>query len=405
MPDAAYARGFLMNIPAVMVANGLGICLMTMLLLSRRTRTRAAFLDMRLFYGMCWICLLLCALESAGFLMDGRRFPGAWALVRVSNLLVYMLGAGMAFLWVCFVDYKLFKDRARLRRRAPYLAIPMGLVWLMSMANLFVDVFFGVSEQNAYFRTPLFPLLYAVMYGYLTYGAIVLHNAHKRTGGRLYMPAAAFLVPIYGGSVLQLCFYGLALIWVSTAVGLTFLYINLQNEEAFVDPLTGLYNRNYLTHYMSQAKRDVPIMGILLDLNDFKRINDTGGHMEGDRVLREMGKALRALAPGATVVRYGGDEFVVLLENARPEQVQKFRDKLVRRMEAWNRSGGLSSPISLAAGVAQFDAENFERFFREMDLNMYKEKREYYRDMEQREPEGQPIAKGKQREGGGHGGR
>ena len=74
-------------------------------------------------------------------------------------------------------------------------------------------------------------------------------------------------------------------------------------------------------------------------------------------------------------------------------------------MEAWNRSGGLSSPISLAAGVAQLDAENLERFFREMDLNMYKEKREYYRDMEQREPEGQPIAKGKQREGGGHGGR
>ena len=76
MPDAAYARGFLMNIPVVLVANGLGLCLMAMLLLSRRTRTRAAFLDMRLFYGMCWICLLLCALESAGFLMDGGGSPG-----------------------------------------------------------------------------------------------------------------------------------------------------------------------------------------------------------------------------------------------------------------------------------------------------------------------------------------
>ena len=78
MPDARrrLRSWFFDEYPGGHGGQRLGICLMTMLLLSRRTRTRAAFLDMRLFYGMCWICLLLCALESAGFLMDGGRSPG-----------------------------------------------------------------------------------------------------------------------------------------------------------------------------------------------------------------------------------------------------------------------------------------------------------------------------------------
>lgn len=62
------------NMPAVLIANGLGICLMLAILLSRYRRTRTTSIDGKLFYSMCLLCFILCTVETAGFLLDGQTF-------------------------------------------------------------------------------------------------------------------------------------------------------------------------------------------------------------------------------------------------------------------------------------------------------------------------------------------
>lgn len=367
------------NLPAILVANGLGACLIAAIMLNKRKRIRFSFLDGRLFYWMCRLCLAQCVLESLGFLLNGKQFAEARSISLLISVVTFMFGVILALLWVFYMDYKLFEDFDRLRRWGPVMAIPAVVLCGMALANLFVDIFFGVTPDNVYYRTPLFILSYVVVFFYLSWGAILSYRHRKLPEKYLYVPALIFLLPIYVGSLIQLYCYGLALIWPSTAVGLTFLYINLQSQEAFIDPLTNLYNRNYLIHYMGQLRKDVTVTGILLDINEFKEINDTCGHLEGDHVLQAVGRILlRCTNDHTAVIRYGGDEFVILLKNSLPDESESVLASLRAELALYNKSSSLPVDLSIASGIAVFETGSLQAFFREMDKNMYQDKRKFY---------------------------
>lgn len=86
------------------------------------------------------------------------------------------------------------------------------------------------------------------------------------------------------------------------------------------DNLTGLYNKNYLSEYIPQIKRDKDVYIALLDLDNFKTVNDQEGHLAGDDVLRDVGMILECVGrESAKIFRFGGDEFVVVGECAIDE--------------------------------------------------------------------------------------
>lgn len=101
------------------------------------------------------------------------------------------------------------------------------------------------------------------------------------------------------------------------------------------DELTGVFSRRYLFEFLRQQLKQL-IRGeggclsvLMLDLDHFKKINDTVGHVEGDRVLRQVGQLLRQLTRGSDVVaRYGGEEFVVVLPETGPEGAAIVAQKL-----------------------------------------------------------------------------
>lgn len=380
------------NMPAVLVANGLGSCLMLAVLLSRHRRVRMVSFDGKLFYLMCLLCLTLCMLETTSFALDGKLFAGALELAMFLNCLSLALAVTLAFLWVCYVDFRLFRDRHRLHKRYSIGGIPAVLIAVLAFCNLFFNIFFGVTSDNNYYRTPLFLLPCLVIYGYMTYGAILSCRSRSQMDQYLFMPAMSFLVPIYVGSMIQLLNYGIALIWASVALGLILLYINLQSEEIFLDPLTNLYNRNYLVHHMDRLCRQVApdhsITGILLDVNNFKYINDTYGHIKGDAVLRAMGEILLRATDQtqAVVARYGGDEFLILLHSAQPESLQQITDSIQRELQAYNASNHTLPPLSVSAGIATLVHTDVFSFFQDMDAKMYADKKAFYLRGEAEDP-------------------
>jgi diguanylate cyclase (GGDEF)-like protein len=149
---------------------------------------------------------------------------------------------------------------------------------------------------------------------------------------------------------------------------------------ALYDPLTGLPNRRLLDARLAQAEArahasGLPLALIYCDLDDFKSVNDSLGHEAGDKVLRLVAHRLRAfLSEDACLARVGGDEFIVLIENAAPRKalaglVEKLLSAVSEPIELDGRS--ISPAISCGLAVFPEDVERASDLVGRADAAMY----------------------------------
>lgn len=161
-----------------------------------------------------------------------------------------------------------------------------------------------------------------------------------------------------------------------------------QDEEsieqmAYIDPLTNLYNRRYLQRHLDDLMNintstihTFPVL--FLDLDRFKNINDGFGHQFGDRLLRIIAKRIDEIAgEQALVCRFGGDEFVVVLnEETSNESVRSFATELLRTIEKPLKLDSIELHVSASIGIAFYpdDGEDADTLIRNADVAMYKTK-------------------------------
>jgi len=148
---------------------------------------------------------------------------------------------------------------------------------------------------------------------------------------------------------------------------------------AFLDPLTGLFNRRYieqwLTNEITRSQRHGSgLTVVLFDLDAFKLINDKYGHSAGDRVLQEFAERLRRATRGADVVgRYGGDEFLSVLPECTSASVEPILQRL-RDLKA--EACGEKLPFCYSAGWAEYaPGESMEELLKRADQALYANKR------------------------------
>ena len=152
-------------------------------------------------------------------------------------------------------------------------------------------------------------------------------------------------------------------------------------ELSFRDPLTDSYNRRYLTLRLDEevkrsARSKEPLSLILLDLDQFKTVNDRWGHDAGDEVLKEVVQVLVSQSRRYTVVaRYGGDEFIALLPNAPKEAAVVYAERLRAIVERYPFKYG---PVTASFGVACFpdDTGNAGELIKRADHALYEAKRQ-----------------------------
>ena len=167
-------------------------------------------------------------------------------------------------------------------------------------------------------------------------------------------------------------------------------------DQAFKDALTGLANPRalqfHVTRELGRARRTASQFSlVLLDLDDFKTINDEHGHLAGDRALQEVARALqRTTRPYDTCIRYGGDEFVVLLASCGRAEAQGRCRELQDAVESivFETDNGRAVPLGVSAGVSIFpvDGETYERLLARADRRMYRNK------AQRKEPRGRGIS-------------
>ncbi len=163
-------------------------------------------------------------------------------------------------------------------------------------------------------------------------------------------------------------------------------WVLLEKEEklerlSLTDDLTGLPNRrgvmSFLEFEISKSKRyEEPLSVALLDLDDFKAINDTYGHLVGDTVLREFAALMRSKLRASDIVgRWGGEEFLVIMPNTDLRTAVGVIERL--RKEVSERYFDLVGRLSVSAGVAELrEEDDTASIIRRADENLYRAKRE-----------------------------
>jgi len=157
---------------------------------------------------------------------------------------------------------------------------------------------------------------------------------------------------------------------------------NLQNLS-LIDDLTGLYNRRGFLALAEQHLRMIQRKGaallIYLDLDDLKLINDSYGHLEGNRALIVTANVLRACFRQSDILaRLGGDEFCVLMTDAGQDSAQQVRKRMQQRTDFINALSSWNFRLSLSVGIADVPVvhqPSLDQLLRVADTHMYAEKR------------------------------
>jgi diguanylate cyclase (GGDEF)-like protein len=161
---------------------------------------------------------------------------------------------------------------------------------------------------------------------------------------------------------------------------------SLQNQmieqQSFTDPLTEIYNRRSLDdiagRFISQARRrQAPLTFLMIDTDKFKQINTRFGHLTGDFVLAEIAGLLSASTRGSdAIVRYGGDEFLILLADTNAAGAQNVVQRINGKLDEWNDAGNLEDfRVSVSIGVAEWrDGQTLDEVLDGADRRMYEQK-------------------------------
>ena len=152
---------------------------------------------------------------------------------------------------------------------------------------------------------------------------------------------------------------------------------------AYHDSLTGMPNRRLLDDRLKQAvylaqRRDTKVAAMLIDLDDFKQVNDSVGHRAGDAVLREVAQRLAGCVRKAdTLARHGGDEFVVVIPDLQLEaDCQIVAEKILHALTPEFQADGRHFNLGASIGISIFpsDAGDGDALLRNADAAMYRAK-------------------------------
>lgn len=152
---------------------------------------------------------------------------------------------------------------------------------------------------------------------------------------------------------------------------------------AITDALTGLYNSR---HFFSQIKTEIkrynrysrPLSLLILDIDFFKKYNDSWGHLEGDKVLHNIGQVIKScMRSFDTAYRYGGEEFAILLPETKIQKAcvvgARIKDNI--NSQVFEPAKGIKISITVSLGATELVmGENFESFIRRTDKALYKSK-------------------------------
>lgn len=338
-------------------------------------------LQYRLYIWLININIILLFVDILGR-FDGN--PGTFYPIvnHIGNFLLFLLNPVLPSIWFLYVHHQIYRNEKMTRQLIPPLIAMNAVNMVFLILSQFNGYYYTIDSGNVYHRGRLYLInvLFVVIILFATI-IIVFRNRHWLSR-KQFLSLLSF--PFFPGIsiILQTLLYGTSLQLNSTVISLLMIFLNIQNEQIYTDYLTGLNNRKRLDDYfrkkLNAGNKDCVLSAIMIDVDNFKSINDTFGHKTGDDVLQNVAKILNETLEGKHfIARFGGDEFCIVLDHCNLEKLETVRNSINRKVDEYNRSGTFGHNLSLSMGYAVYDDKTpgIPEFYNKIDKLMYQDKK------------------------------
>jgi diguanylate cyclase (GGDEF)-like protein len=339
-----------------------------------------------LFVALLVSTFLIIVFEFFVDVFSGSSFYGSRFIIIFSTYVFYIINPFPSVFYLLYL-HQLHRRWTRIPRTIAVIAFtPAILGLILTTVSLFNGMIYSIDAHNVYHRGSSFYLIVIIDFLCFIFGVVYLIYYRESFKKKDFSLFVFFPIPVIIGAVLQSTFYGIELTGLSLAITLLIVYLQMQNSQANKDYLTLLYNRRvsetYLQYLLQNKKRKWAIGGVMMDINNFKYINDQYGHDLGDRSLRYISRILtESFKNNWLIARYGGDEFILFKEMSSAEGIEKELAHFNEHISHFNESGNLPFTISMSIGFASLapsDDMDVSNFIKLLDNLMYDNKREYY---------------------------
>lgn len=331
----------------------------------------------RLMRGLIDVTATAIAADAVATLVDGAAGATAHAVLWSACSLYYLLVPVPALLWYLTILRLAVDDEAQFRRHAIPVMVVCAAIAALVVVNPFTHALFSITPGNHYLRGPLFFLACALPYIVFPLSSLLVYG-YRSDGALKLMAARNFWLPPIIAGIVQHALRSNNLILPSMAICILMLYSSLQASNSRLDYLTGVHTRRYLDHYLRERPAHRGLGAIMVDVNEFKEINDHFGHVVGDAVLIGVASALRmSTSQSDCVARWGGDEFVVIVDSGDRKTVEAITNQLNLRLAQFNEASDYPFQVSLSTGCDVWgvdDRPTIQRVVRRIDALMYEDK-------------------------------
>ena len=330
---------------------------------SINSHSRFIFKRLMVFTIVCLLCDML------SYVFDMQTFVAAKFFNYVFTSASVFMTSFVGYYWNHFFSVIFHLNDDKKQSKKILFLSPVILISVFLFVNLFNGSLFYVDELNVYSRGPLAFVSFILQY--LLFAVLIIRAIYmkrQKKGVRYSKLTATFiwigvialafgLMQILGGGKIALHCFGLA-------AGVFIMFLRFQDEQITNDILTGLNNRYALDAYFEDKLKvyESGIWGrrrlylIMMDINNFKRINDNYGHVEGDKALKLVAASLKSIANEygnqLFIARYGGDEFCAVYETASEKKVIELC-RLIRET-LMKESDGYKYRIVMGAGYSVY---------------------------------------------------
>ncbi len=358
------------------------IIVLLIIIIGLRRHRDAHHLGNRIFRAIIIIDIILMIIDVLIQFTGG--VSGTFALIfhYFLHISSFSIAPLIGLLWFYFVNVFTKKKSIPLKPWHIVFLLPLILNMVLAFISIFGSSIFYLDENNIYTRGRFFLIYVVISYFYLVISIIVIILQRKNMRKSNFVPLLLFSIPPIIGGIIQTLFYGLLITWQSIAISCLMIFLFVQSEIVVTDYLTGLFNKREFDEFLNQIKRSkyrhIKIAGMMIDLDNFKQINDQFGHVTGDQILREMGEILRkSFRKNDFLARVGGDEFAIFFEISQKEDENMFVQRLLSNINQFNLEHTYPFDLSISFGIDTFDSKSnlsIQEFFSHLDKLLYEQK-------------------------------